>query len=357
MPVMVLAGEEEFEISRRVAELKSKLLDPNWETMNFTRLKNPPLSDIVELAASLPFGFGNRMILIDQCELFTKKRTKGDAIEGTPAKSLAKRPGKDKESTDLDSFEESLSSISPNTYLIFACLANFDSSLKISKSAAKHAQLESFPREKYFPGSRSPKLETWCRKEAHRYSVTIDDDAIQYLLEACEANLRQVSSEINKAAVALLPKTHISKNVVEKLSPHHSHVFEFADRWLANQNAEALLSLEELLTQQSGMPILAALQTFLSKWIKIKLLSESYNEEVHTVLGSNRKELPLADLSRRIAAELKLIPFVVERDLRKLSKWTSKKLIAKRIELSRLEYLIKTGQMPEKHALELFLVG
>jgi DNA polymerase III delta subunit len=356
MPIIILAGDEEFEISRRVAELKTKLLDASWATMNFTRLKNPALSDIVELSASLPFGFGNRMILIDQCELFTKKRTKGDA-ESAATKTAAKRPGKDKESTDLEHFEEGLSSVSPNTYLIFACSANFDSSLKVSKSAAKHAQLESFPKEKYFPGSQSPKLETWCRKEAHRFGVTMDDDAIQYLLEACEANLRQVSSEINKAAVALLPKTHISKKVVEKLSPHHSHIFEFADRWLANKNAEALVSLEELLMQQSGMPILAALQTFLSKWIKIKLLSESYNEEVHTVSGSNRKELPLGELSRRIAAELKLIPFVVERDLRKLSKWTSKKLIAKRIELTRLEHLIKTGQMPEKHALELFLVG
>ncbi len=357
MPVIVLAGDEEFEISRRVAELKSKLLDPNWLSMNFTRLGNPPLSDIVELAASLPFGFGNRMIVIDQCDLFTKKRTKSDTAEGTTSKSSAKRPSKDKESTDLDEFEQSLAVISPNTYLVFACIANFDSTLKISKAVSKYAEVEPFPREKYFPGSHNPKLDTWVRKEAKRHGVTIDDNAVQYLLESCEANLRQVSSEINKAATALLPKTHIDKQIMEKLSPHHSHVFELADRLLAKQNAEALLSLEELLMQQSGMPVLAALQTFLSKWIKIKLLSESYKEEVHTVAGSNRKELPLAELSRRVAAELKLMPFVVERDLKKLSKWTSKELIAKRIELSRLEYLIKTGQVPEKHALELFLVN
>jgi DNA polymerase-3 subunit delta len=357
MPVLVLAGEEEFEISRRVAELKSTLLDPNWQTMNFTRLRNPALSEIVELAASLPFGFGNRMILIDQCELFTKKRIKDETGDSAKSKTSSKASGKDKESMALDNFEQSLSSVAANTYIIFSCSANFDSTLKISKAVAKHAQIEAFPKEKYFPGSQSAKLDTWCRKEAKKHGAIIDDDAIQYLLEACEANLRQISSEINKAATAILPKTHIDKKLVENLCPHHSHVFEFADRWLAKQNAEALISLEELLMQQSGMPILAALQTFLSKWIKIKMLSESYRDEVHTVAGSNRKELPLGEVSRRVAAELKMVPFVVERDLRRLAKRTSKELIAKRIELSRLEFLIKTGQIPEKHALELFLVG
>jgi DNA polymerase III delta subunit len=71
--------------------------------------------------------------------------------------------------------------------------------------------------------------------------------------------------------------------------------------------------------------------------------------------GIDRRELPLPELSKRVAAELKLMPFVVERDMRKIVNLTCDSLIAKREELTRLEYLLKSGQIPDRHALELFV--
>lgn len=349
MPVIILAGDEEFELSRRVSQLKSTLISESWLSMNFVRLTNPGLPTIIEAAASLPFGEGNRLVLIDRCDLFTKRRTKDGAM-------LAKASAKSSKESDVspEAFASALAGVYERTYLVFACPYNFDSTLRLSKAAAKSAELEQFQKEKHFPGSKNPKLETWCRKEAKRFGATLDDDAIDYLLEGAEADLRQISSEIQKAAVAILPETHISLKTIVELSPHHSHVFALADYWLNNQKVESLLSLSELLKQQNAMPVIAALQTMLSKWIKIKVLAEDMNESSSLAVG--RKELPIPELAKRVAFELKLMPFSVERDLKRLNRHSSETLIGKRLELERLEFLIKSGQVPDKHALELFVL-
>ena len=63
---------------------------------------------------------------------------------------------------------------------------------------AKHGQIEEFPREKYFPGSRNIKLENVCRQETKKYNATISDTALEYLLAGTEGNTRQLVSEIEK---------------------------------------------------------------------------------------------------------------------------------------------------------------
>jgi DNA polymerase III delta subunit len=348
MPVLILAGDEEFELSRKVVELRQSLLDPTWAAMNYLRLENPLLAQIIEHATALPFGPGNKVILIDKCELFTKKRGKGGDSDETTAKGKA---------NELERFEDALSSVVPNTYLIFSCPFNFDKTLKTSKAASRHAKISEFPRERYFAGSKSPKLETWCNKEAKRFGATIDDEAIHYLLAGLEGDLRQISSEIEKAAVKLLPATHITLKTVIELSPHHSHVFALAESWLSGRQQETLTSVRELLSRQSAMPVIAALQTMLSKWVQMKSLCDRYNGELPSGPGLNRRELPIAELAKRVAAETKAHPFVVEKDLKRISQIPVQTLIDKRIQLTKFENLVKTGQLPEQHALELFLVS
>ncbi len=348
MPVLILAGEEEFEVTRRARSLRKKLLDQNWASVNFSRLENPGISEIIDAACQLPFGPGNKIILVDRCDLFTKKRTKGG--EETASTSKHKEKG-----DQLDLLEKAFQSVAANTYLIFACPYNFDSTLRTAKAASKYAEIEHFPKERYFVGSRNAKLETWCRKEAKHFGATIDDQAIVYLLTGLEADLRQISAEIAKAATYILPKTHISLAVVEELTPFHSHVFVLADKWITGHSAEALESLRELLSRQSGMPIIAMLQTMLSKSIEMKALCEKFNDELPVGAGLNRRELSLPDLVRKVAAHSKALPMVVEKDLKRIAKLSTGTLIAKKIELTRLEHLVKTGQLPDAHALEILL--
>ncbi|MFX4393011.1 hypothetical protein ABTA65_20285, partial [Acinetobacter baumannii] len=81
-------------------------------------------------------------------------------------------------------------------------------------------------------------------------------------------------------------------NIVQELTPFHSHVFVLADKWISGRTTEAYDSLRELLSRQSGMPIIAMLQTMLSKWVHMKVLCEKYNLEAPHGTGSKR-ELPI----------------------------------------------------------------
>lgn len=349
MPVVILAGDEDFLLSRRVSELKAELVDPAWVSFNFQRIESPSLPDVIDAAATLPFGPGRRLVLLDRCELFTKKKGKG----GSDAEKVSDKTMK----LLLEDFDRALAAVAPDTYLIFSCPHNFDSTLKTSKVAEKHAKIEPFSKERFWVGSNNPKLENWCRKEAHNFDATIDDDAVSYLLDSTEADLRQISKELEKAAVFLLPAKHITLETIAKLSPHHSHVFTLLDHWAFGRRKEALESLSELLSRGSGIPIMAMLGTTLSKWVNYKAAADQINSAVPTGPGVKRRELPLGELARKIAAEFGMKPFVVELDLKRTARFTAAQLAETRVRLCQLEYMVKTGQVSDVHALTMFITS
>src|SRR5262249_36176120 len=144
------------------------------------------------------------------------------------------------------------------------------STLRTSKIVSKYAKIEEFEAVRYYPGSSNPKLEGWCRKEAARFGVTIDDDAIAYLLESTEADLRKVSKEIENASIHVLPDKKITGEIISRLASHQAHAFSLLDHWAMGNRFDALKDLAELLARQSGIPIIALLNTSLSKWVNIK---------------------------------------------------------------------------------------
>jgi DNA polymerase-3 subunit delta len=353
VPVTVFAGEEDYLVARRVAEAKAKLLDPAWVSFNFTKLDQPDLRSVIDAAAMLPFGPGNKLVLIDRCDLFTKKRGKGSSDSEKLSEKTLKAL--------LDDLDCALNTVAPNTHLVFSCPYNFDSTLRVSKVVEKHARLEHFPKERYFVGSHNPKLETWCSKEAHRWEATIADDAISYLLDSNAENngvdLRQISSEIEKAAIYVLPGKHITLEIISQLSPHQSHVFSLLEHWAMGRRKEALDSLSELLSRQSGIPILAALQTTLGKWLHYKAACEQIIAGLPTGPGIKRRELPVKDLARKLAVQFGVKEYPVEMDLKRIAGFTTADLAARRVRLSQLEYMVKTGQISDQHALTLFIAS
>ncbi|MBX9695125.1 MAG: DNA polymerase III subunit delta [Cyanobacteria bacterium] len=349
MPILILAGDEDFILERRLAALKKTLIDPTWASFNYHRFDKADIVDVIDNAKSVPFGPGNKVIVFERCDMFTKKRGKDKGDKDKASSS--------KDAKTLEHLEQALSIVMESTYLIFSCPYNFDESLKLSKVMQKFATIERFPKTKYYTGSSNPTLETWVRKEAKANGATIDDEAISYLLDGTEANLRQISKEIEKASTFILPATHITYKVVEELSPHHSHVFSLLEYWLSGDSKNALASVNELLSRQAAMQVIATLQTFLGRWIEMKSICDSGNSQLPGGPGIQRRELPLADQVRRVSSELKLKPFMVEKDLKRLKGHSTEKLIEKRRQLTYLEEKVKSGQAKERNALELFLAS
>jgi DNA polymerase III delta subunit len=235
--------------------------------------------------------------------------------------------------------------------MVFACIANFDSTLKTAKSVAKLARLEKFEKKKYYAGAANKEIVTWANKEAHRFGAFIEDDAVFYLAESCECNLRQMSAEISKAATFILPDKTIKLSHVKVLSPHFSQIFALLEHWAYKRKQQVLESLDELRARQiSAHIIIATLQTTLSKWV-------SYRTEMDkaTPAGgpSRGRDLPMHELARQIAFDPRSA-FVVEQDLKRIRGLSLAYLIDKKKELTELEMAVKTGQLPEQHALAMF---
>ncbi len=345
-PVMVLAGDEDFLLYRRLTKLKDQLLDPAWASFNYLCIDYPSVTDVLDNALTMPFGPGNKVIVFDKCGFFTRK-TSGKKDKDTGAVTQKQ----------LDSLDDALASVGPNTHLIFACPFNWDENLKLSKIVAKHAQLEPFTKPKFYVGSGNGQLETWVRKEAKSLGATIDDDAVTYLLDGTEANLRQIYQELEKAATFILPKTHITLKVIEELSPHQSHVFTLLDCWLEGRSDEALESVAELLSRQAPIPVISTIQTFLQKWISMKCICDQVTAKLPYNPGVQRREIPFPDLLKKVSAEMGVKHFLIERDLKKIKNHSSEFLIKKRRQLTHYERLVKSGQLNGKNALELFIAS
>jgi DNA polymerase-3 subunit delta len=344
MPVIILAGEEEFKIAREVDLLKKRLVDPAWASFNFQRLPGNDLRQVIDAAATVPFGPGTKMVVFEDCALFTKKRAAKDD-DG----------GKDKSANKLlEDLDAALKTVAENTFLVFACVANFDSTLKVSKVFAKHAEIRKFEKVKYWPGAANRELIDFCNKEAHRVGAYIEDDAAFYLAESSEVDLRQIATEIEKTATYILPEKTIRLEHVMEVSPHFSQVAALMEYWATGRKTEVLNAIAELQSRQiSAHQVLAFAQVVLSKWV-------SYKTEVEKAFaipaGSRdvrRREVPLNEVARRIAFEPRMA-FVVEQDLKRIRALSLEYLVEKKCRLTELEFLLKSGQMPEGHALEHF---
>jgi DNA polymerase-3 subunit delta len=337
LPVIVLAGEEEYLIAQRVKSLKKELVDPQFETFNFARIENPDLRQAVDAAATVPFGPGNRMVLLDRCALFTKKKS-ASASEETSSKS----------SKLIDDFEAAMNSVSPNTYLVFACIANFDKTLKPSKAIEKVAKFEKFEKAKYLNRETEGSFLSFCSREAHRWDAYIDEDACFYLRESTEADLRLIAKEIEKAATYILPQKTIKLEHVELLSPHYSEIFDLMSHWAARDGNSVLGQLNELRAKQvSPHMVLAIMQTQLKNWLTYKTEYEKAKAQ------SGGRNVSLDTVASRLQPNPRM-QFIVVNDLKKIKDLPLDYLISKKQELTELEHKVKTGQLPDSHVLELF---
>ena len=353
MPIVIIAGEEELLMSERLEEHRQRLLDPAWAAFNYKVCEKPELKDIIDAAAAVPFGPGNKVTVYERCELFTKRRGKDDSDEST-SKAGSSAKAKEKILEDLNAV---LAGVSPNTWLIFSCIGNFDKTLKVSKVFEKHASIEEFAKMKHYAGGASRDMINFCGKRAHKFGATIDDEAIEYLADSSEGDLRQIAAEIEKAAIYLLSEKsqRITCDVVAHLSPHYAGVFALLDYWVQGRRQQVLETVDELLSRQpSALPVIALLQSTLSKWITIKAAGDAILQSMPLGRGVQRRELAPAEMAKRLQTEIKMNPWVLKMDCERVAKISLERLVAKKRELVRLEDLVKSGMLKDAQALTLF---
>lgn len=324
MSVYLFWGEEEFNIENAIRDLRKKILDPAWVLLNHKMLNEPEIPELIEVLQTVPMMSGNLLIEIRTANLFlrgNKKASSSDKI--------------------MNRLFDTLENLNNNIHVLFICTIprdsgkKIDSVLKITKFIEKIGKIEVFNSFKTY---QEKELAAWIIQRANAKEIKITNDAALVLLQNTGAELRRLDSELEKLKVNIMPKKLIGKEDVLSLCSTHENIFLMADYWLQGNKSKAVLELHKLLEKNHPLKITATLQTVIRRWLKIKIESENKN-------------------SFEISKIVNLHKFVVENDLKKLSRISTEKLIELKNKLTQTEYKIKIGMLEAEIALEMAIAS
>jgi DNA polymerase-3 subunit delta len=131
---------------------------------------------------------------------------------------------------------------SPTSVVIF--VANeLDKRRKISKILLENSVAVEFK------PLQEEELKRWARDEAKKSDADIDEKALNYLIALVGDDVRKLTLEVEKLAVAALPDKLITYELVEALVPNSREIsnFDLTDQVLAGNKTRALKVLKKIL--------------------------------------------------------------------------------------------------------------
>ncbi len=324
MPVYLYWGEEEFNLENAVKELRKKVLDPGFSALSHKVLDEPDLKSLIESIQTLPMMLGSLLIEVRTSTLFFRGKRTISTTDPLMQKLI-----------------EAVEKLNSRIHLLFISPVEresgkkIDSTMKLVKTIQKSGEITEFPAFKFY---QEDKIITWLIKQASGKSLKINRDAAASLLQDIGSDLRKLDLELEKIATTIHPKNTITLNDVKEVSSTNENVFLFAEYWLKNDSDRAICELNKLFDRNNPLKIAATLQTLTRRWLKIKIESKT------------KKAFEIAKI-------VNLPPFVVEQEMKKLSKIPEHRIFALRENLKNTEYKIKSGELPPETAMEMLIAG
>jgi len=321
--VIFLYGEDDFRSLEKLKEIKKKFLDKNssgsgLSSFDFEENKNIEFSEIKKAFGSKGLFFEKQLIIIKNLLALASKETVSKTIEFI--KSL-KNVAEDKE-----------------LVVVFWEKEKVNEKSELFKFLAKKAKRQKFER---LQGTR---LNNWisAKLEEENSKVKIDSRAIQNLAAFTGGELRLIQNEIRKLA-NYKEKGEISEEdvdllVKEKIS---SNIFETIEA-LSSGNKKLALKLFHEQIQKGEDPIYI-LMMYVYQFRNFLKVSEYFEK------GERN--------SYEISKKTKLHPFVVQKILGNISKFSLEKLKAIYKKLQIIDEKIKTGKGEIKTELDRFIVS
>ena len=324
MPAYLYWGEEEFNLDKAVKELREKVLDENWASINHKKLSEPEISELIETLQTLPMMFGNLLVEVNASNLFLRGNKKLSSSD-----------------SQMQKLFEVLEKLNDRVHLLFVCPIpresgkKIDSTLKLTKTLQKIGKVEEFPAYKFY---EDYKLVDWILKQAGSKSLKISKDSASILLANAGTDLRKLDTELEKIKTTIHPKLQVSSKDLEEMISTSENIFKLADLWIKGEKIQAIKELHKLFEKNHALRILATLQTMTRRWLRIKISSKKHN-------------------SFDVAKLVNLPKFVVEQDMNKLKNISEEKLIELREKAVQAEYKIKTGELSAENAMEILIAG
>ena len=276
--IWLFFGKDNFRKQLQIRSLKTKLVDPGMESMNFQELSNPSTPDLINNLQTPAWGSTNKLILVTGLPL----------LEGAPKPEELETVLK-----ELRSLILVLQNLSNNIHVIFA-LSNLDQRLKVFKEFKKELpQLELQDFKEFSP---------WDTKTASQWLLTaysdinngarLDPIIAEYFVEFIGTeDCSKLYNELIRLN-ALGKELNIELINSECIAQHN--IFKYALDLAAGNNSKAFIQLESMIRNKEIHPgTLAAIETTILRYLKLKLAQKAGlgKDEKASILGVSPQAL------------------------------------------------------------------
>jgi DNA polymerase-3 subunit delta len=348
----LLHGDDEFTGREQLKKLRQQGdFDYNQDTYNGGEVA---LATITATCSTLPFLTDQRLVVI---EGLPKKR-KGEAAAGTeqPAEATASAPGdivatkggkakKGKKGSKNNSatragFEKELAefiAVMPEETVLVVLLDELlDAKNVLYKAAEQYGKII----QSTLP--RGAAIESWITKRAKAIGVSITPDAAALLANFIGNQLRLLANELNKLATYVGKGGTITADDVRQLSAQvqEARIFDLTDALAGRNRKQALDILHDLLSD--GEPPLKLISLITSQVRSLLLVKELSQKGMR---GS------------QIATTIGVAPFVAEKSLRQVAKFSPSQLENTYRQLLATDAALKRSRMAPEMALDLLVVN
>lgn len=318
-PVYLLYGTEALLIDDVVQAILAAALPQGVDDFNYMRyhFDESPIQLAVHEAETIPFMSERKLILVQNCAVF----------------STAKSPRVDH---DPDALQTYIENPAPYSTLILTVNAEkLDERKKLTKSAQQKATVVQFV------SLKENECRDWIAGEVKRQGSSITSDGIGRLVLSVGTNLRLLRSELEKLALYAGPGGTIDEAAVDTLATRtmEQNVFVFIDEVVRLRVDRAMRMMYDLLkNKEEPIKLLFLIARQVRIMLQLKLQSgRGYN-------------------LNQVAQQLGVHPYAAKIANEQSNQYSPKELEKLLFDLAELDYKIKTGQIGDRTALELFLL-
>ena len=329
----LIHGDNEFEISERVADFKQKIGDDSMRDLNITVLdgRKTTLSEVQHAADSIPFLADKRLVIVEGLLTRLASRKAKDSTDEAAPSGAAKE--------FLNGLVDYVPRLPDTTRLVF---------VEFQPLNAKHPLIKLAEQQKGKTNIACPQpvageLPRWITDRAKKHGGSIEFAAAQRLAVLIGGDLRRLDSELNKLITYVNTQRSITVKDVNLLvsDASTSSVFDLVDALGKREGKRAAHELHHLLDQ--GENPLGLLAMIVRQYRLLILVKEM----------QGRNLSPDA-----MAKELGQHPFAIKKineQARHYRDIAQLEAIYRR--LLEIETEIKTGQTGDVLALDLLVAG
>ncbi len=265
----------------------------------------------------------------------TEASTTGKGGKGKKGKKSAKSSAETRAG-----FEKSLAEYIPHLPDTSVLIVLVDEALDANNTLVKAASQYGKVIQSTLP--KGAAIETWIKKRAQSIGGAISPDAAALLANLVGNQLRLLANELDKLATYAGNDAPITVDDVRKLSAHvqEARIFDLTDALAQRNRTQALNILHDLLAD--GEPPLKLISTITTQIRSLLLVKELAQKGMR---------------SAQIASTIGIAPFVADKALRQVGKFTPAQLEGAYRQLLATDATLKRSRMTPEAALDLLVVG